>query len=80
MDIELLAKQMRERAIIVGVEESADIAQRKSRQLPKPKYKSVDDRIEELKRLYFNAGRWSGGSRDHKARMAFEQIEKMDSK
>lgn len=80
MDIELLAKQMRERAIRIEVEQSANTAQRKSRQLPKLEYKSIDDRIEELKRLYFNAGRWSGGSRDHKARMAFQQIEKIDNK
>lgn len=77
MNIELLAKQMRERAIRIEIEESTGKIQRKSRQLPKPEYKSVNDRIEELKKLYFNAGRWSGGSRDHNARMAFEQIQKM---
>lgn len=80
MEIELLAKQMRERAIRIEIEESAGKAQRKARQLPKAEYKSVDDRIEELKKLYFNAGRWSGGSKDHNARMAFEQIQKVDAK
>ena len=77
MDIEALAKQMRDRAIRIEIEESPSKIQRKLRQLSKPEYKSVNDRIEELKKLYFNAGRWSGGSKDHNARIAFEQIQKM---
>ena len=26
---------------------------------------------EDLQKLYFNAGRWAGGARDHNARVAF---------
>ena len=74
MDIELLAKQMRDRAIVIELEEGSVVATRKAKKLPKPVYKSVDERIEELKKTYFNAGRWAGGSRDHVARVAFEQV------
>lgn len=74
MKLETLAKKMRDRAIQIELEESAPVAKRKSRQLPKPEYKSVEERIEELKKLYFNAGRWAGGARDHNARMAHQQL------
>lgn len=30
--------------------------------------------VEAMKKLYFNAGRWAGGARDHIAREAFEQM------
>lgn len=74
MKIETLAKKMRDRAIQIELEETAPVAKRKSRQLPKPEYKSVEQRIEELKKLYFNAGRWAGGARDHNARIAHQQV------
>lgn len=77
MDIELVAKKMRDRAIRIELEETGQRAKRK--QLPKAEYKSVEDRIEELKKLYFNAGRWAGGARDHTARMAAEQVESLDA-
>jgi hypothetical protein len=76
MDIELLAKQMRDRAMKIELAEGSPIAVRKAKKLPKPVYKSVDERIEDLKKTYFNAGRWAGGSRDHVARLAFEEVEK----
>lgn len=79
MDIELVAKKMRDRAIRIELEESGGKARRKSRQLPQVEYKSVEDRIEELKKLYFNAGRWAGGARDHTARVAAEQVESLDA-
>jgi hypothetical protein len=74
MKVETLAKKMRDRAIQIELEESAPVAKKKSRQLPKPEYKSVEERIEEMKKLYFNAGRWAGGARDHNARMAFTKM------
>lgn len=77
MDIELVAKKMRDRAIRIELEETGQRAKRKK--LPKAEYKSVEDRIEELKKLYFNAGRWAGGARDHTARMAAEQVESLDA-
>ena len=65
MDIEELAKQMRETALAVERELAAeDIAERKRKQ----------DELERIKALYFNAGRWAGGARDRKARQAFDQV------
>ena len=72
---EQLAKTMRDRAIVIELEEGSVVATRKAKKLPKSIYKSVDERIEELKKTYFNAGRWAGGARDHNARLAFTEIE-----
>ena len=79
MDIELLAKKMRDRAILIELEEGSVVATRKAKKLPKPVYKSVDERIEEIKKTYFNAGRWAGGARDYKARQSFMEIESVDN-
>jgi len=75
MDIELLAKTMRDRAIVIELEEGSPVAVRKAKKLPKPVYKSVEERLEDIKKTYFNAGRWVGGARDHTARVAFEEIQ-----
>lgn len=65
MDIELLAKKMREHALrIEAEEEKEDLSERKRRQ----------DQLDALKKLYFNAGRWAGGARDKNAREAFQKI------
>lgn len=75
MDIELLAKKMRDRAIAIELQEASPVAMRKAKKLPKPVYKSVEERIEDLKKTYFNAGRWAGGARDHTARLAFQEVQ-----
>lgn len=65
MDIEELAKKMREHALAVEQQlEAVDYAERKKEQ----------DRLDAIKALYFNAGRWAGGARDRKAREAFQQV------
>jgi hypothetical protein len=65
MDIEQLAKKMREHALrIEAEEEKEDLSERKRRQ----------DQLDALKKLYFNAGRWAGGARDKNAREAFEVV------
>jgi hypothetical protein len=65
MDIELLAKKMREHALrIEAEEEKEDLSERKRRQ----------DQLDALKKLYFNAGRWAGGARDRNAKEAFQKI------
>jgi hypothetical protein len=65
MDIELLAKKMREHALrIEAQEEKEDLSERKRRQ----------DQLDALKKLYFNAGRWAGGARDKNAREAFQVV------
>lgn len=65
MDIEELAKKMREHALTIEAdEEKVDLAERKRRQ----------DQRDAFARLYFNAGRWAGGARDKKAKEAFQRV------
>lgn len=65
MDIEELAKKMRERALTIEAdEEKVDLAERKRRQ----------DQRDAFARLYFNAGRWAGGARDRTAKEAFQRV------
>lgn len=79
MEIELLAKRMRERAIRIELEESSGRARQRSKSLPKPVYQTVEQRIEEIKKTYFHAGRWSGGSKDHAARVAFLKMQEIEN-
>lgn len=79
MDIELLAKSMRDRATRLELEEFGEVAKRKAKTLPKPVYQTVEQRIEEIKKTYFHAGRWSGGSKDHVARLAFLKMQELDN-
>ena len=71
MDIELLAKEMRERALLI--EANYPPEQLKSKNLRKAK-EAQRQKVEEFKKLYFNAGRWAGGARDNVAREAFERV------
>jgi hypothetical protein len=69
MDIELLAKKMREHALRIEAEqEQIDLSERKRRQ----------EQLDALKKLYFNAGRWAGGARDRLAKQCFEKITHAD--
>ena len=40
-------------------------------------YEKVYEPSEEQKKLYFNAGRWAGGSRDYTARQAHIQLQEL---
>jgi hypothetical protein len=65
MDIEELARKMREHAIRVErEEEKVDLSERKRRQ----------EQLDAIKKLYFNAGRWAGGARDKTAKAAFQKV------
>lgn len=67
MDIEELAQKMRDRAIKIESELMRDYeAERRQ--------KEKELAIQEMQKLYFNAGRWAGGARDRKAREAFERV------
>lgn len=65
MHIEELALKMRQRALEV---EAFEVKEAESIRAAKRA------RLEELKKLYFNAGRWAGGARDRTAREAFEKV------
>jgi len=73
MDIEELAKSMRDRALMLEL--NPDLTERdfhaKRMQVTR---KNQLSRLEKIKKLYFNAGRWAGGARDHVAREAFYKI------
>ena len=73
MDIELVAKEMRERALLI--EGNQELAAQDLRGL-KLKWAKEQQlaKVGAFKKLYFNAGRWAGGARDHIAREAFEQV------
>lgn len=65
MDIEDLARKMREHAIrIEREEEKEDLSERLRRQ----------EQLDAIKKLYFHAGRWAGGARDKSAKLAFERV------
>lgn len=65
MDIEELAKKMRERAIKIEQEApQREIDERIKRQ----------GELELIQKLYFNAGRWAGGARDRTAKEAFQRV------
>lgn len=71
--LEKLAKEMRERALLMQGDPELN-----GRDLRNIKLKWAKEaklaQVEAFKKLYFNAGRWAGGARDHTAREAFEQV------
>ena len=74
MELEKLAKAMRERALLIEGDESLseslaidEIAIERAKEAKRKQ-------VENLKRLYFNAGRWVGGARDHTAREALVKM------
>lgn len=63
MDIEELAKKMREQAL--AIEEPQHVIDERIRR---------QRELELIQKLYFNAGRWAGGARDKTAKEAFERV------
>jgi hypothetical protein len=69
MDIEELALKMRNRAIKIAEDEA------RNGNLKEKQQKLLEQRkIENLQKLYFNAGRWAGGARDRTAKAAFQRV------
>lgn len=67
MDIEELAQKMRDRAIKIESELIRDYeAERRE--------KEQQLAIQQMQKLYFNAGRYAGGARDRVARQAYERV------
>lgn len=67
MDIEVLAQKMRDRAIQIESEIIRDYeAERREKE------KALA--IQEMQKLYFNAGRYAAGARDRTARQAYERV------
>ena len=68
-----MAKEMRERALLVTANPELSHKQLKGNLLEIEK-RNQRERVEQMKKLYFNAGRWAGGARDHVAREAFYKV------
>jgi len=74
-----LAKEMRERALLITSNPALTHKELQGQRLETEKRNQVE-RVENLKKLYFNAGRWAGGARDYNAREAFYQVNGKASK
>jgi anthranilate phosphoribosyltransferase len=80
MDINELAKHMRDRALLIEGDEQLD--ERSLRDFAEVKVAKEQKlrKLEELKKLHFNAGRWVGGARDHIAREAFLRLNQTEGR
>jgi anthranilate phosphoribosyltransferase len=74
MDINELAKYMRDRALLIEGDEQLD--ERSLRDFAEVKVAKEQKlrKLEDLKKLHFNAGRWVGGARDYTAREAYLRL------
>ena len=76
---ERLLREMRERAIVIENDPTLDLKSLHRLKVKIERQKQLD-RMEEMKKLYFNAGRWAGGARDHNAKEAFLKMNDLESK
>lgn len=68
-----LAREMRERALLMTANPHLTAEDLQGKLLESEK-RSQLKRVERMKKLYFNAGRWAGGARDRVAREAFDKV------
>lgn len=80
MDINLLAKEMRERALLIEGDESLDETSLRDFAIVRQEREKKLRRLEDIKKLYFNAGRWVGGARDQTARQAFTDMREREAR
>lgn len=78
IDLEELAREMRESALLRQANPFLTREQLRGQKLEIEKRNQLE-RVERVKKLYFNAGRWVGGARDHIAREAFHKMNEMES-
>ncbi len=71
MELEQLAKTMRERALLIEGDESLSETLAVDELAVSKAKEDKRKQVENMKKLYFNAGRWVGGARDQTAREAF---------
>ena len=76
---ERLLREMRERAVVIENDPTLDLKTYHRLKVKIERQKQLDAREEERK-LYFNAGRWAGGARDHVAREAFEKVNSIENR
>jgi hypothetical protein len=73
-----LAKEMRERALLLDADPKLTAKDLEGKKLAVEKQRQTT-RVNDLKKLYFNAGRWAGGARDITARTAFFKVSESKS-
>jgi anthranilate phosphoribosyltransferase len=78
MDINELAKHMRDRALLIEGDEQLDETSLRDFSEVKVAREQKLKRIEDIKKLHFNAGRWVGGARDYTARQAYLALKGLD--
>lgn len=76
---EMLLRKMREEAILKENDPTLDLKSFDAIRRRIERQKQLDRREAERK-LYFNAGRWAGGARDHTAKEAFLKMNDLESK
>lgn len=74
---ERLLREMRERAVVIENDPTLDLKTYHRLKVKIERQKQLD-RLEELKKTYFNAGRWAGGARDHTAKEAFLRMNDLE--
>ncbi len=76
MDIELLAKKMREEALASESYWTRKVEEMKAERerLEQERRVKEEQDLEELKKLFFNAGRYAGGARDKTAIEAYKKV------
>jgi hypothetical protein len=78
MDLEQLAKTMRERALLIEGDNSLSETLAIDTLAVSKAKEQKRKQVENLKKLYFNAGRWVGGARDQTAREAFVSMKERE--
>jgi anthranilate phosphoribosyltransferase len=78
MDINELAKHMRDRALLIEGDEQLDEQSLRDFSEVKVAREQKLKRIEDIKKLHFNAGRWVGGARDYTAREAYTRLKALE--
>ena len=76
MHIEELARKMREEALAKESDWFRKVEEMKKERAELEEKIRIEreQKTEQMKRLYFNAGRWAGGARDKNAKEAFEVV------
>jgi len=73
-----LAKWMRDRALLIEGDENLDERSLRDFAEVQAEREKKIRKLEEIKKLYFNAGRWVGGARDYSAREAYHRMKAIE--
>lgn len=77
-DLNELARVMRARALLIEGDPTLNESSLRKANDVRIEAEKKKKRLRDMKQLYFDAGRWVGGAKDHTARQAFEAINGRD--